>query len=252
MPGYIERRIRRPIPPWCVVPGSTPVVALGNARTATVATLGINPTRAEFIDRDGNELVGADRWLATHTSLEISDLSGAPESAIEQVLNDCNEYFQRNPGWQRFKHLEQVLNGIGASYCDGSACHLNLVQWATDPVWNRLPASEKRALINGDAYFLQGQLRSENISLLLVNGNAVIEQLREKYINADFPEFDRIEGIGRHPVRLFARRLPDGIQLIAWSINLQSSVGVSSELREELAKRVERICSSSGAEFHRG
>ena len=48
IPDYIEQRIRRPIPSdTYVVPGSTPVVAFGNALTATVATLGINPSRAE-------------------------------------------------------------------------------------------------------------------------------------------------------------------------------------------------------------
>ena len=74
IPDYIQQRIRRPIPANSyVVPGSTPVVAFGNARTATVATLGLNPSWREFLDRFGNELGENDRRLATHGVLGISD-----------------------------------------------------------------------------------------------------------------------------------------------------------------------------------
>ena len=89
IPDYIEQRIRRPIPAdSCVVPGSTPVVAFGNARAAIVATLGLNPSKLEFLDDSGNELVERMRRLATHRSLGIFDLSNAPTSKIEQVLRD--------------------------------------------------------------------------------------------------------------------------------------------------------------------
>ena len=93
---YIERRIRRPVPPdSSVIIGSTPVASFGNARTATVATLGLNPSRVEFLDRNGNQLVGGDRRLATHRSLGVSNLSDAPASVIDQFLRDCDTYFQR-------------------------------------------------------------------------------------------------------------------------------------------------------------
>ena len=36
---------------------STPVVAFGNARVARVATLGLNPSCIEFLNRAGQELV---------------------------------------------------------------------------------------------------------------------------------------------------------------------------------------------------
>ena len=138
MPDYIGQRIRRPVPSdSCVVPGSTPVVAFGNARSATVATLGLNPSKNEFRERNGNELVGTSRRLATHRSLGMSCLANAPVSMIEQVLQDCDTYFQRKPYHWWFDQLEMVLQGCGTSYYDGSACHLDLVQWATNPTWRK-------------------------------------------------------------------------------------------------------------------
>jgi hypothetical protein len=55
IPRYIDDRLRRPLPPpnLCVVRGSTPVVSFGNAQCASVATLGLNPSRVEFLDKHG-------------------------------------------------------------------------------------------------------------------------------------------------------------------------------------------------------
>src|SRR5437899_2490960 len=51
-----------------IVPGSTPVVAFGDPARATVATLGINPSKNEFME-DGRLLTGTERRLATLDSL---------------------------------------------------------------------------------------------------------------------------------------------------------------------------------------
>ena len=75
IPPYIETRIRRSPPERsCIVPGSTPVLAFGDARSARVATLGLNPSRIEFLDKAGVLLEGDNRRLATHASLGLSDL----------------------------------------------------------------------------------------------------------------------------------------------------------------------------------
>ena len=242
IPDYIERRIRRPIPHnSCVVPGSTPVVAFGNARTATVATLGLNPSRLEFLNDSGNELAGSDRRLATHRSLGVSNLTVAPVCKIEQVMRDCDSYFQRVPYREWFDQLENVLQACGVSYYGGSACHLDLVQWATDPTWNKIGTRELRqALIDADAEFLKHQLTNENVGLLLVNGNGVAKQLHRK-LRVSFTEIDRIDGLWIHPVRLSVGTLLDRVRVIAWNVNLQSSHGVTNELRTELASRVARF-----------
>jgi len=55
VPGYVAKRIRTPPPSVCrVLPGSTPVVAFGDPRHSTVATLGLNPSKREFVMNDRN------------------------------------------------------------------------------------------------------------------------------------------------------------------------------------------------------
>ena len=60
------------------------------------------------------------------------------EQAI-QVIEGCYDYFDmknHNPYMTWFKHLnDNINNHFGLDYLDGSAAHLDLVQWATDPVW---------------------------------------------------------------------------------------------------------------------
>ena len=61
-PGYlVDRACQAPPEGSFVVPGSTPVVAFGNPVRPAVATLGINPSRAEFLDRNGGLLCGRRR-----------------------------------------------------------------------------------------------------------------------------------------------------------------------------------------------
>jgi hypothetical protein len=73
MPGMFEDMACRPVPVSEVVTGSTPVVAFGDPRNASVATLGINPSWHEFLAEDGSLLSGSKRRLATLTSLNAKD-----------------------------------------------------------------------------------------------------------------------------------------------------------------------------------
>ncbi len=237
---YIEERIRRQAPAGLnIVPHSTPVVSFGDAQFAKVATLGLNPSRLEFLDNGGTLLDGWKRRLATHESLGTADLKRASLKLVMQVLNDCNSYFQRRPYWGWFQQLGPLLEACGAKYCDGSACHLDLVQWATDPTWRKLPAAMGTKLIAEDAKFLASQLKQENLRLLLVNGRGVLRQLcRSMAGDLELQEIKRIEGCAKVPTRLFSGRIFRRVQVVAWSTNLQSSFGVTSELRAELPKRI--------------
>lgn len=242
IPDYIEDRIRRPAPAnSAIVAGSTPVISFGNARIATVATLGLNPSRIEFLDQNGNELTGESRRLATHCSLGMSDLVNAPPKIVAKVLEDCNGYFQRNPYKRWFDQLMPVLVSCRTSYYDGSACHLDLVQWATDPTWGKLkPIDVRTKLLDEDAQFLAGQLQNENLNLLLVNGMAVIRQLKNT-IGQDLEEIEPMVGYARQNTRMFVGSALGRVRVVGWSTNLQSSFGVTKELRAELANRVGKL-----------
>jgi hypothetical protein len=239
IPGYIEHRIRRPAPRNAfVVPGSTPVVSFGNAQKASVATLGINPSRVEFLAKDGSELVGNSRRLATHASLGTSDLANAPRSVIAQVLADCNGYFDRNPYRRWFDPLDAILNGIGASYYNGMACHLDLVQWATDPTWGKIqPSKTRKQLIAEDSDFLVEQLENERLELLLVNGRGAFKAL-QAMTGVSLAEQEPLCGYAHFVCRLFVGTILGKTRVIAWSTNLQSSHGVTNEFRAVLGKRI--------------
>lgn len=239
IPAYIDSRIRRPAPTGSfVVAGSTPVISFGNSQTASVATLGLNPSRVEFIDGGGSELVGPARRLATHSSLGTADLGSAPPDSVARVLADCHSYFQRNPYRRWFNQFSAILIGCGVSYYDGSACHLDLVQWATNPTWAKLqPASIRKGLLADDAAFLAAQLRNERLRLLLVNGMSVMRELRRN-IPCELEETEPIVGFTDVNCRIFVGTIFDRIRVVGWSTNLQSSFGVTNELRTELANRV--------------
>lgn len=154
LPKYIESRIRQGPPvSVSIVPLSTPVLAFGDSLKATVATLGWNPSKLEFRDRYGNELTGAERRLETLTSLDEKNLSSASPETVYRVFHGCNAYFQRRPYRKWFDVLEKVLLTLGASYYAGTACHLDLVQWATDPTWTDLRAEHKESLIDATCHF---------------------------------------------------------------------------------------------------
>jgi hypothetical protein len=237
---YIVERLRRPPPAAHVVPGSTPVLSFGNASHAAVATLGLNPSRQEFLDLSGRELNGCARRFETLASLDVPGLASASEAVLLRVIDACNGYFEANPYRRWFDQLEPILQSVGASYYNGTACHLDLVQWATDPVWNKIPNRAIRdQLLMEDADFLRHQLRTAPFRLLLINGSGVVR------------EFESMTGISLRPAgsvkgksvesRMFVGRLPLGTRVVAWSVNIQSSFGICKALRAALASRVAEL-----------
>jgi hypothetical protein len=69
----------------------------GDVRRAAVATLGWNPSKREFLDGGGNELVGSERRLETLGSIGEENLATASPRAMARVFEGCNNYFQRRP-----------------------------------------------------------------------------------------------------------------------------------------------------------
>ena len=247
VPTYVADRVRRSHPAGCsVVPDSTAVVSFGSAARSRVATVGINPSRVEFLDRRGHDLVGRDRRLATLRSLG----SGLPserltDAQVAQVVADCDAYFSRNPYRRWFDQLDLVLRAVGASYYDGSGCHLDLVQWATDPTWAGLDRSVQAALLRADVGFLQQQLKNESIELVLCNGRAVVDAFGAE-MGCRFRDAGGVQLGGRGTAAQLVVGRYGVVKVIGWSVNLQSSFGVTNELRSLLAERVGSLQRSVG------
>ena len=192
----------------------------------------------------GGELTGDRRRLESLNSLGLSALADASVRQLETVVQRCYDYFLHQPYWRWFGQLEPILNQLGSSYNDGTACHLDLVQWATDPVWGGIkdPLVRDR-LLRADAAFLGQQLAANPIRLLLLNGRSVINTVEKTY------------GVifQKHPSELVSRttktqlvigRGPSNIPIIGWSVNLQSSFGVTNKLKQLLAAEVGKLARS--------
>ncbi|MBE8993116.1 hypothetical protein [Microcystis aeruginosa] len=239
---YITSRIRQPLPGEFVVPQSTPVIAFGNAQTARIATLGLNPSRAEFVDANGNLLSDEDRRLSTNISLGLTSIEDASDSDIQTIVNDCNTYFHRNPYRKWFDQLDAILRLCGGSYYDNTACHLDLVQWATYPVWSGLESDVKKQLLKNDVSFLHQQMLDSQLDCILINGRGVLTHFRQSF-DIRWQESEAIKGFHKHDIELFNGWFNDRIRVIAWTINIQSSYGVSNRLREELGNRCAHLLS---------
>ncbi|MDQ3432626.1 MAG: hypothetical protein M3467_10505 [Actinomycetota bacterium] len=228
LPPHVIDMIRRPYPRGChVLPGSLPVVAFGDPRTAETATLGINPSWAEFADADGRLLTGEDRRLAEAATLGIDDFALLDDTQVQRIAEDCFAYFQRNPYWKWFGPLEKVLDHADAgSYGAGTACHLDLVQWATMPVWSELPTDVRQRLLDDGVPHLRNQLRNDNIRLVLLNGKTVLDHVDAVGL-VRLEQVDTMHYSAEKTTKLY-RGEAEGVVFLGWSVNIQSGFGANA------------------------
>ena len=184
-----ERVIERAMSPYPeiveIVPSSTPVVSFGYPNKAIVATLGINPSSNEFQVGNGNKnlLAFGSKKLVDTEVLGVDSPKRLNEKQAIEVIKGCYSYF--SPQGKPLKWFDplqlHVLDPINASYSSGTACHLDLVQWATDPVWQnkKMKKDSKKLLLTNDKEFLKYQLSNYNFKYIFLNGSTVISQVKK-------------------------------------------------------------------------
>jgi len=167
-----------------LVVGSTPVVSFGNPGPAKMITIGINPSSSEFqvSGKSKNLLPVEKKRLVDLETLGIENPKSLNREQAIQVIEGCYDYFNKmnhNPYMTWFKHLNDNINDhFGLDYLDGSAAHLDLVQWATDPVWGGIDSDViKDELLKSDAEFLRYQVASKKYDIVFMNGREVKNQL---------------------------------------------------------------------------
>ena len=220
-----ERMIKRTMqayPAYApVVSGSTPVVSFGDSTEARVATLGINPSFEEFQDGDKNILNGDLKRLVDHEILGGDFRKGLDENQAKLVINGCASYFHKRP-YDWFADLESVvLKPNGFEYKSGEACHLDLIQWATDPVWSKIEnKTDCESLLQEDAEFLQFQLTSQNYDFVFLNGDTVIKQV--KSLGLFKIRLAGLTPIGHGPRKSRLWLSQFGVtKFIGWNLNIQ-------------------------------
>jgi len=261
VPIEIAERLRRPTPAEAatsVIAGSLPVISFGDAFRARVATIALNPSWAEFQKEVRNRstgkkeriwLQGPMRRLASRHSMGLTSDAALTDDQVEAAYDDCVTYFRRKP-YSWFKSLNQHLTqGLSADYYDGTACHLDLVQWATGLPQGPLQAQRPEVwarLVEEDATFLRWQLATTAADTFVINGKHVRETLVKVGL---IPEME-------HEVREFAtstgrsRKVSflvgesDGKRYYSW--NVPADKALSKEARQWIVSRLVHYSSEGG------
>ena len=228
-----------------VIPWGSPVPSFGDPSHSRVATLGINPSNREFVDKLGNELQGIDRRFHTLRSLGLDSWSGADARHLDLILESCRQYFARNPYDTWFRRLDIVLSGAHVSYYEhpSTACHFDLIPYATEKKWSDLTKRQQSVLMNVAGDTLGLILRDSPIRVLVLNGSAVVkgfEMISGLRLEQEPVEAWSLGRKSKRDVRGIAFKgtvdIMSGVQLgrqvkvIGYNHNLQGSFGVSTEV----------------------
>jgi hypothetical protein len=249
LPIRVEARFRQHAPRGVrVLAGSTPVVSFGDLRKAWVATLAINPSFGEFLHSNGHEREGVDEQrLETLRSLRCANLARASREAIQCAFTSCNTYFARHP-YGYFTRLERILKHLGASFYKGSACHLDLVQWATKPLWKELEPSEREALLQADVPFLKSQLSRKHLEVVIINGAGVRKEY-ERFLGVRLADVNLRRqaalNLPRGQYVKFFEGASQGQIVVGWNVNLQGTHGISDETVEAIGKKIANMISKA-------
>ena len=254
----IERLSKKELKKATLLEWGSPVLSFGDLSISKLATLGINPSNREFVDINGNELVGVDRRFHTLHSLKLEKWSDISNKEIEKIINSYKEYFFKNPYDLWFKKLNNIFSGAGFSYYNKSshACHLDLVPYATEIKWTELSNNQKQILFNSVGDTLGLVLKSSPVEFLILNGKTVVESLQElgevKFKKEEKPEWNLPRKSGKD-VKGFAYtgsvsmiggvKLKKVIFILGYNHNIQSSFGVTklvqNSIRDWVSKNLE-------------
>jgi len=229
--AVLEKIEKMQAPKNCgVIEKTTPVVSFGDFTTAKIATLGINPSSAEFLT-GGHLIQGEQKRLA--------DEEFGSASPID-VWFRCKHYFLGNPYWSWFNHLEQLLVQVGASY-KFNACHLDLSPWATDPIFSKLTSEQQKTLLEHDRDFLNWQIVESRIKTVLFNGATVHKTIEasQNYHLQKVGEISYSSGGQTRTSDLINGDGPMGESFFGWTVNLQALQATNEERSDLMSKLAE-------------
>lgn len=236
------------------IPWASPVVSFGDPASSKVATLGLNPSNLEFVGREGEQLLGSKSRFESLGSLGATSWNEVGQVGAVQILQSCQDYFFRNPYDHWFKRLDRVLVETGASYytrLGESACHLDLVPFATADKWSALSREHRMGLIALGVPSLVRTLCASDTRVLVLNGSAVVREfsqllpvdsLQSNVEPSWTLQAGRVQGIA------YAGRISEvgGIPLrrelmvLGFNHNIQSSFGVTTEVVSNIASWIGR------------
>lgn len=228
-----------------IIPWSCPVPAFGDLANPQLATLGINPSYREFLDPAGEELQGELRRFHTLESLGLEAWTEADARHLELILDTYRSYFFCNPYDAWFRKLDFAISGANVSYYDSpsSACHLDLVPFATTRRWTELSGYQRTSLLELSGDTLGMILRDSQVRVLVLNGSSVVKGFQSmagvSLQSEEVPAWSLRRRSSAH-VRGVAYtgeveavsgiNLDRQLKILGFNHNLQSSFGVTMEV----------------------
>lgn len=237
-----------------MIPWAAPVPYFGNLGAAAIATLGINPSNREFVDKSGRELPRAQRRFHTLNSFGLQHWAQAGTDEVNQIVESCDEYFFRNPYSSWFNRLNPIVGAIGCSYYDYlyPACHIDLLPFATDSKWGTLTSTRRRQILRDNADLLKQLIQSSDLELIILNGQSVVtEFVAITGVDLDAQEMHDWalpRAAGEHvPGRAYrgicdeigGQALSRPLKILGFNHNIQSSFGVTSAVVHNIAQWVQ-------------
>ena len=236
MHPYLSQRLKQTHATPRIVQDSTPILGFGEFLTARIATLGLNPSKREFLDTKGNLLFAPHARLESLRSLGLSTLTSASACDHQRILDGCLNYFKGPNAYAWFGRFAPILATVDASYKAGTACHLDLVQTVTDPVWSRLTVADRAHYIEYESRFFLQQLANHNIEKVLLNGRGVVNAFVAQ-TGVLLQSSNCTSSWGR-PFEFFMGTVSVAerkIQVRGWNLNIQSNHGVTTTLVQSIA-----------------
>jgi hypothetical protein len=232
-----------------VIPWSCPVPMFGDISTSRVATLGLNPSNREFVDAVGNELRGTARRFETLRSLGLSTWRNARRGHVERILQSLLHYFSNNPYDIWFRKLDALLSGTRTSYYEATACHLDLIPYATFRKWTGLTPDQRDVLLRASENAFALILRNSPVRVLVLNGTAVVKHFEQafdhKLERTAAPNWS-LNRKTSSPVPGYAFKatidslagisLKHRLLVVGFNHNIQSSFGITRETTAEIGK----------------
>jgi len=221
------------------------VLFFGDIRSASVASIGLNPSDQEYLDRNGLELDGGDRRFESLDSLGAKERPHLTDAQCATALDTMRQYYEPGkPVYRWFRPLEQFMIGFGGSYANGDVIHLDLVQEATSPTWSSLKKEfpeEAEGLLTSDLPFLKYQLSSLNPEAVICNGKTVTLKLGTLF------RIDRRDEGKVERLKWFAGiiHLPERpTPVVGWNYPLQKATGLTYKGLRKLGLALKQYTSS--------
>ena len=236
--GLLIHRIRSPKPnSQVIVAESFPVTSFGDINSARTVTVGINPSVDEFRSRaKGRPVLSAHaKRFVDREVLGVGDDELPTVGEAKRILEGNHRYFDLNP-YHWFNGLQKyALDSFGLSFQNGTTAHLDLVQWATQPVWRRISEPGlKTKLVETDREFLREVLVQKAPELVLLNGAFVSGEFTRQGLFKVERETE-IKGAERKLMIVEGTVL--GAPAIGWNMNIQAqnTAADRERLRDRLA-----------------